>query len=175
MYYATWNQKAQRLDYVSQTSILQLGPWSWSLVYTHAEESLSVHRRSLSVLRGMASGSYRLFCSPVLWEWYQMGTYLSAKFCWLLCLQRTWLEEYIYTQVGDTKSFVVWFHLLFCWSNEGSKSYTSRKAVQFNCCRITYTVCEFWITWRQKWACSNFLLGILSYKFSHCNAKTGQW
>ena len=66
IYYATWNEKAQRLDYVSQASILQLGPWSRSLVYIHAEESLSVHGRSLSVLRGMASGSYRLFCSPVL-------------------------------------------------------------------------------------------------------------
>jgi len=29
--------------------------------------------------RGMARGSYRLFCSPVLWEWYQMGTYLSEQ------------------------------------------------------------------------------------------------
>ena len=51
IYYATWNQTAQRLDYVSQASILQLGPWGRPLVYTHAEESLSVHRLSPSVPR----------------------------------------------------------------------------------------------------------------------------
>ena len=43
MYYATWNHKAQRLDYVSQAPILQLGPWGRPLVYTHAGEYLSVH------------------------------------------------------------------------------------------------------------------------------------
>ena len=42
IYYATWNQKVQRLDYVSQAS-LQLGPWGQPLVCTHGEESLPVH------------------------------------------------------------------------------------------------------------------------------------
>ena len=56
IYYATWDQKAQRLDYVSQTSILQLGPWSRPLVCTHTEESLSVWSPSFPRARGMAIG-----------------------------------------------------------------------------------------------------------------------
>ena len=40
---------------------------------------------------------------PLCSESGNRWVYLSAKFCWLLCLQRTWLEENIYTQVGDTK------------------------------------------------------------------------
>ena len=67
IYYATWNQRAQRLDYVSQASILQLGLWSRSLVYsTPMQKNPCLYTDGLSVLRGMASGSYRLFCSPVL-------------------------------------------------------------------------------------------------------------
>ena len=50
-----------------------------------------------------AIGYFVPLCSESGTRW----VYLSAKFCWLLCLQRTRLEEYIYTQVGDTKSLVV--------------------------------------------------------------------
>ena len=68
-----WKSTKTRKLRLCQSSIYPaIGPWNmghWCMC-THAEESLSVHRRFPSIPRELGMARGRFYCFPVLWEWY---------------------------------------------------------------------------------------------------------